>query len=177
MSIILIAFLALGSEKTPVFTAFLVIFPVITYNTMQGVRSVERELREMAAVFRLDTKEKLAFIYLPHILPFIAGGIRSACSLGWKAVIAAEVLVQPFRALGAGMQRAKVQLETAELFAWTCAVIAASSLTGGLFWLAGKIAGRPAGKANLRTKSKDNIALHKWHGSAKNKGTANTPAG
>ncbi|MDR2078733.1 MAG: hypothetical protein LBP74_03295, partial [Treponema sp.] len=38
-----------------------------------------------------------------------------------------EVLVQPLLALGTGMQRAKAQLETPELFAWTMvAVIAAA---------------------------------------------------
>jgi NitT/TauT family transport system permease protein len=44
-------------------------------------------------------------------------------------VVAAEVLVQPFRALGTGMQNAKAQLETAELFAWTAGTVCAAALS------------------------------------------------
>jgi NitT/TauT family transport system permease protein len=55
------------------------------------------------------------------------GGLRSALSLCWKVVVAAEVLVQPLRALGTGMQRAKAQLETAELFAWTLGTVLAAA--------------------------------------------------
>jgi NitT/TauT family transport system permease protein len=55
------------------------------------------------------------------------GGLRSGLSLCWKVVVAAEVLVQPFRALGTGMQNAKAQLETAELFAWTAGTVCAAT--------------------------------------------------
>ena len=48
---------------------------------------------------------------------------------GRKVVAAAEVLVQPARALGTSMQMAKAQLETAELFAWTLATILAAALS------------------------------------------------
>jgi NitT/TauT family transport system permease protein len=44
-------------------------------------------------------------------------------------VVASEVLVQPLLALGTGMQRAKAQLETPELFAWTLATVIAAALT------------------------------------------------
>jgi NitT/TauT family transport system permease protein len=50
-------------------------------------------------------------------------------------VVAAEVLVQPLRSLGTGMQQAKAQLATPELFAWTIATVAAAALTQGIFSL------------------------------------------
>ncbi|GHU39886.1 ABC transporter permease [Spirochaetia bacterium] len=133
MSVILIAFLAFGAEKTPVFTAFLMIFPVITANTIAGIQSVDPKLKELVKIYDFSRGQKLKYLYLPSILPFLAGGLRSALSLGWKVVVAAEVLVQPLSALGSGMQRAKANLETTELFAWTAATIIACALTEAAF--------------------------------------------
>jgi NitT/TauT family transport system permease protein len=132
MSVILIAFLWFGQERTPVFTAFLMVFPVMAANTIEGIKSVDPGLGELFQVYRIPAREKLFSLYLPSILPFILGGLRSGLSLCWKVVVAAEVLVQPFRALGTGMQNAKAQLETAELFAWTAGTVCAAALSQGI---------------------------------------------
>jgi NitT/TauT family transport system permease protein len=129
MSVILIAFLIFGSERTPVFAAFLMVFPVMAANALAGVRSVDPKLRELFALYRLPLGETIRRLYMPAIVPFILGGLRSSLSLCWKVVVASEVLVQPLLALGTGMQRAKAQLETPELFAWTLATIIAAALS------------------------------------------------
>jgi NitT/TauT family transport system permease protein len=129
MSVILIAFLWLGQERTPVFTAFLMIFPVMAANTVAGVRSVDPRLKELFRIYPLSGLKKVRVLYIPAILPFILAGLRSSLSLCWKVVVAAEVLVQPFRALGTGMQLAKAQLEIPELFAWTAATVIAAGLS------------------------------------------------
>ncbi|MDR0624814.1 MAG: ABC transporter permease subunit [Treponema sp.] len=135
MSVILIAFLWFGQERTPVFTAFLMVFPVMAANTIEGIKSVDPGLGELFQVYRVPAGKKLVSLYLPSILPFILGGLRSGLSLCWKVVVAAEVLVQPFRALGTGMQNAKAQLETAELFAWTAGTVCAAALSQGILTL------------------------------------------
>jgi NitT/TauT family transport system permease protein len=129
MSVLLIAFLWFGQERTPVFTAFLMVFPVMAANTIEGIKSVDQGLEELFQVYRIPVREKLFSLYLPSILPFILGGLRSGLSLCWKVVVAAEVLVQPLRALGTGMQNAKAQLETAELFAWTMGTVCAAAFS------------------------------------------------
>jgi NitT/TauT family transport system permease protein len=129
MSVILIAFLFLGSGRTPVFTAFLMVFPVMSANVIEGVKSTDPKLKELFAAFRMSPGETLKYLYVPSLVPFILGGLRSSLSMCWKVVVAAEVLVQPLRSLGAGMQQAKAQLETPELFAWTVATVIAAALT------------------------------------------------
>jgi NitT/TauT family transport system permease protein len=129
MSVFLIAFLVFGSERTPVFTAFLMVFPVMAANTIAGVRAVDPKLKELFALYRISRGETVRRLYIPAIMPFILGGMRSSLSLCWKVVVASEVLVQPLLALGTGMQRAKAQLETPELFAWTLATVIAAALT------------------------------------------------
>ena len=129
MSVILIAFLALGPERTPVFTAFLMVFPVAASSAAQGVGSIDTGMVELFRVFSLPLKDRLRYLYIPGIMPFMLAALRSGLSLCWKAVVAAEVLVQPLRGLGTDMQRAKAQLETPELFAWTLAAVAAAALS------------------------------------------------
>jgi NitT/TauT family transport system permease protein len=141
MAVILIAFLWFGSGQTPVFTGFLMVFPVMAANTMEGLRSVDRHLSELFLLYHLPRRDRLRYLYLPSLAPFILGGIRSSMSLCWKVVAAAEVLVQPFAGLGTGMQRAKVNLETPELFAWTAAAIAAAGLMQFILSLVIRLAG------------------------------------
>ena len=129
MSVILIAFLWFGQERTPVFTAFLMIFPVIAANTIEGIKAIDPKLKELFTVYKLPFKERFLSLYLPGIAPFVLGGLRSGLSLCWKVVVAAEVLVQPRFSLGTGMQNAKAQLETAELFAWTAGTVIAAALS------------------------------------------------
>ena len=135
MSVILIAFLVLGSGRTPIFTAFLMVFPVMSANVIEGINSADLRLKELFTVFRMNRKETIKYLYIPSLVPFITGGLRSSLSLCWKVVVAAEVLVQPLKSLGAGMQQAKAGLETPELFAWTAATIIAAALTQSLLSL------------------------------------------
>jgi NitT/TauT family transport system permease protein len=129
MSVILIAFLWFGQERTPVFTAFLMVFPVMAANVTEGIQAVDGGLKELFAVYGISRRETLRSLYLPAVMPFILGGLWSGLSLCWKVVVAAEVLVQPVRALGTGMVLAKSQLETAELFAWTTGTVLAAAIT------------------------------------------------
>jgi NitT/TauT family transport system permease protein len=109
------------------------VFPVITANTMAGVRAVDPNLAELFKVYCPGHAEKIRYLYIPSLLPYLAAGLHSALSLGWKVIVAAEVLVQPLSALGTGMQMAKAQLETPELFAWTAAAVIAAALSDMLF--------------------------------------------
>ena len=135
ISVILIAFLFLGAGRTPVFAAFLMIFPVVSVNVIEGINSADPRLKELFVSFRMSRRETLKYLYIPTLAPFIIGALRSSLSLCWKVVVAAEVIVQPLRSLGAGMQQARVQLETPELFAWTAATVIAAAFSQGMLSL------------------------------------------
>jgi len=142
ISVILIAFLFLGTGRTPVFTAFLMVFPVMSANVIEGMNSTDPRLKEFFTAFRMSRRETLRYLYIPSLVPFILGGLRSSLSLCWKVVVAAEVIVQPLRSLGSGMQQARSQLETPELFAWTAATVIAASFTQGILSLVLRRRGR-----------------------------------
>jgi NitT/TauT family transport system permease protein len=132
---ILISFLLFGAGNTPVFAAFLIIFPVMASNVIEGINSTDSKLKELFLAFKMSRLETLRRLYIPSIAPFILGGLRSSLSLCWKVVVAAEVLVQPLRSLGAGMQQARANLETPDLFAWTAATVIAASAAQGILSL------------------------------------------
>jgi NitT/TauT family transport system permease protein len=142
VSVILIAFLFLGSGRTPVFTAFLMVFPVMAANTIEGIGNTDPKLKELFTAFKMSRVETLKYLYIPSLVPFILAGLRSSLSLCWKVVVAAEVMIQPMRSLGTGMQQSKMQLETPELFAWTAAAVIAAASTQGILSLVIKCRGK-----------------------------------
>ncbi len=119
ISIILLALIWLATDLVPVFIGFLVMYPIISTNVTEGVRSVDRELVEMAKTYRVRTLRIIRELYIPAISPFITGGISNAAGIGWKAVIASEVLSQPRFAIGTQMHNSQSYLMVAELVAWT----------------------------------------------------------
>ena len=129
MSVILLALIWFKTDNVPIFVSFLIAFPIIFSNVIEGVNQVEEKLIEMSKLYGIKKRTTLFHIYIPSITPYFLAGISSGLGITWKVVIAAEVLSQPVHALGTGLQEAKIQLETAEVFAWTAAAILLSVIT------------------------------------------------
>ena len=129
MSIILIAMIWFRTDMVPVFVCFLMIFPIITANVSQGIIEVDKSLIEMASAFRLTKYNILFHITIPSTIPFVLSGVRAAVGVAWKSVIAAEVLSQPVKAIGTGIQFSQMNLETAEVIAWTVIAVILSKIS------------------------------------------------
>lgn len=135
MSVILIALLWFETGTVPVFSAFLIGFPVLVQNIITGIRETDPKLIEMADAYELSRRRKLFDLYIPSLVPYLISGAQTALGLTWKVVVAAEVLSLPQLGIGAQMQYAQMSLETAEVFAWTvvaiiCAGVSHMALAG-----------------------------------------------
>lgn len=108
--------------------SFIMVLPLIYANVREGIDSADRQLLEMAQVFRLSRRKTFRYCYLPAILPFFLSAVSSALGFAWKSGIAAEVLGHPARAIGSQIYDSKIYLETPDLFAWTLVVILLSVL-------------------------------------------------
>ncbi len=135
VSFILLAYLWLDNDTIPVFIALIMVVPVVWQNTAAGISSLDRELSEMALVFRLSPSKKLFKVILPQLYPHLYSGALSSLGLAWKSGIAAEVISYPKIAIGKAMNDAKVLLETADVIAWTVVVVALSLTAETLFKL------------------------------------------
>ena len=70
-SFIILSLFFLSARRLSTFISFLMVFPVIYSNVLEGIRSTDRELLEMGQVFRIPWGRRLGYIYLPHLKPFL----------------------------------------------------------------------------------------------------------
>lgn len=129
MSIILLGMLWFVTDLVPVFVTFLMVFPLVCANVIEGVGQIDRKLLAMGKAYRLGWRVRLVHIVLPSLVPFLLTAANAGLGMAWKVTIAAEVLSQPRRAVGTGIQYAQLNLETAEVMAWTAAAVILSSFT------------------------------------------------
>jgi NitT/TauT family transport system permease protein len=87
----------------------------------------------MARAFGVSKHDTLLGIRVPSALPHVLSAARNAIGLSWKVIVAGEVLSQPVHAIGTGMQIARINLETAEVFAWAAVGIVLCALSDAAF--------------------------------------------
>lgn len=128
VSVIILMIFWFKTDRVPVIIGFMIAFPVIYHAVIQGTRHVDQKLLEMAEVFRVPKGRVLTGIYLPALLPFLVAGMDSAIGIGWKSVIAAEVICQPRYGIGTQLMASKYNLVMEPLFAWTLLAVTISYL-------------------------------------------------
>ena len=142
-SVVILLLIWTTSKNLSVAISFAVTFPAIYFQTGEGLRSVDAKLLEMAQVYDISAWRKLWYLYRPAVLPYLAGSCRAAVGMAWKSGIAAEVIGVPDHTIGERLYMAKIYLETADLFAWTAAVLILSAVFETvIFWILKRIAGK-----------------------------------
>lgn len=133
ISVILLAFIWFTSGTVPLFSAFLMGFPVMFVQVEQGVRRISPRLHEMTVLYGFTRRMRLFHLVVPSLAPSIITGAKASLSMVWKVVIAAEVLTVPRYGVGSRLQMAQVNLETADVLAWTLIAIFLTALGDLLF--------------------------------------------
>jgi len=113
----------MNRDYVPVLICGMMVLPVVWSNVDAGIRQTDRQLLELARVYRLAPFKVVQRIYVPSVLPYFRAACGSALGLGWKAGIAAEVLTVPKTSIGKMISESKLYLMTEDLFAWTLAVV------------------------------------------------------
>jgi len=119
IAILLLALIWFSPGTVPVFIALLTMFPFICTNVIDGIRSVDRDIIEMAKFYRISRRRIIYEVYIPAIMPFIISGASSAMGIGWRAIIIGEVLSQPKYGIGTMMQAQQTFLNVDAVIAWT----------------------------------------------------------
>lgn len=127
-SFVILALLWVSSRNLSVLISLLIGLPVVYTNALTGLDSTDPGLIEMARIFRVPFARQLRFIYLYQVLPFLRSGLAVAMGLCWKSGIAAEVIGIPGGSIGEKLYKAKIYLETPDLFCWTLVVVLLSIL-------------------------------------------------
>lgn len=122
-SFVILFLIWFGSRWISFFISAMVVFPIVYLNLLEGLNSVDPKMREMAALFRVPFRNRIHYILLPSVRPFLVSAVRLAVGMGLKSGVAAEVIGQPQQSLGGELYQAKIYLDTASLFAWTVVII------------------------------------------------------
>ena len=80
----------IGDAAKIVVIGFVCVFPVLL-NTIDAVRSVDPQLEDVAATFRLTAPQRLTHILLPSAAPQIIAGIRTALGIGFIMMVITEL--------------------------------------------------------------------------------------
>lgn len=135
-SFIILAYLWVRLQLLPGLIAGLMVVPLVWLNVSSGIAQTDRQLLEMAQVYRLGWRRTLRHVWLPSIQPYFRAACVTGLGFAWKSGIAAEVICSPDWAIGTELKTAKVYLETPEVFAWTVTVVLLSVLLErAVLWL------------------------------------------
>ena len=89
---ILLIWFGFGLVTMTFVIVYTVLFPIVL-NTVLGVRSIPQDLHRAARSLGASPAQVVREVVLPGALPNIVTGLRNGLGYGWRALIAAEIIV------------------------------------------------------------------------------------
>ena len=132
-SVIILLLMWMSSGNLSVGIVFLMTFPILYTNVLEGLQQMDPKLTELAEVFELPKWVRVRWFAIPQLLPYVRAGCALGIGLAWKAGTAAEVIGISGGTIGEKLYQAKIYLETADLLAWTIMILVMSYLFEKLF--------------------------------------------
>ncbi|CCN84593.1 putative ABC-type nitrate/sulfonate/bicarbonate transport system, permease component [Vibrio nigripulchritudo SFn27] len=120
---IVLALLWFGAgDSTPIFTVTVTTLPITFAAGVQGARTLDPKLNEMAQSFGASRWMIFYDVHLPHILSYLFPSWVTALGTSWKVVVMAELLSSN-TGVGAGLAAARVNIDTPATMAWIVAIV------------------------------------------------------
>jgi NitT/TauT family transport system permease protein len=94
------------NEALPITIIFICSFFPVLYNTVTGIRNVDKDYIRVARTLGASDIRILTTVVLPLALPNIFTGLRLEAGMAWRVIIAAEMVAIP-TGIGALMMRAQ----------------------------------------------------------------------
>ena len=132
-SVIILLLMWISSGNLSVGIVFLMTFPILYTNVLEGLQQMNPKVTELAEVFELPKWVRVRWLAIPQLLPYMRAGCALGIGLAWKAGTAAEVIGISGGTIGEKLYQAKIYLETADLLAWTTMILVLSYLFEKLF--------------------------------------------
>ncbi len=98
-------------DETVIFTVIVASFPIVFVGALQGTRTLDGDLKEMAESFHFPWHMRFFDVYFPHIFSYVFPAWVSGLGMAWKIVIMAELLATS-NGIGASLAVARSQLDT-----------------------------------------------------------------
>ena len=139
VAVILILYAFMSSDEMAIAVGFLIAFPIMYSALYSAITSVDKDLLEMAKVYKIKPLEVVRSIYMPTIAPSLFDASKSTLSLTLKVVVAAEILACVSKSIGGKIQTANATFEVEYLFAWTLVAIVFGFVLEGIVSIAKRV--------------------------------------
>ena len=96
--------------------------PTVVINLCHGVRSVDRDLLEMARLYRFSRWKTLRHTTLPSIRPYFRSALEIVIGGGWKLAVMGEVLTTS-SGIGGAITTARLNIESDAIIAWSILLV------------------------------------------------------
>ncbi len=133
ISYIIITLVWFGSETSVSIIGFLVLFPIFYNNFIFSMDSEPQELKDIEQIYPESFVETVKSKTLPLLAPTMLSSSKIALGLGIKVSVMAEILGQVRIGIGKQLYFARINLDTASLFAWTIVIIVICFIIDGIF--------------------------------------------
>jgi NitT/TauT family transport system permease protein len=91
--VIVLCYIWFGLNETAAVTAVAINkIPNVAVTLREGARAIDRDLLEMASVYRFGRWRTIRHVILPQLAPYFMGAVRSGLALVWKIVLVVELL-------------------------------------------------------------------------------------
>jgi NitT/TauT family transport system permease protein len=91
--VIILCYIWFGlSETAAVIAVTINKIPMVAISLREGARAVDKNLLQVAKVFRLSPRDTFFKVYLPQLTPYLFGSARNGLSIIWKIVLVVELL-------------------------------------------------------------------------------------
>ncbi|WP_295810920.1 ABC transporter permease [uncultured Nitratireductor sp.] len=112
-----------GGTVTVILTVAALLLPVFQLATAEGMSAIDRQLAEMARVFRVPAARRLHRIVLPAVWTALGPALRIALANALRVTLLTELL-SGAEGLGSAVQSAQSWLQTDRLFALVLIILA-----------------------------------------------------
>lgn len=108
--------------RGPVFMAAVALLPVSILTTVSGVRNLDKNLLEMARVYRVSNIKVIKSIYLGGLAPFIIAILDVCIGQAWKVILVTEYLCGG-KGLGVEILMARMNIDFPRVWAVTISAV------------------------------------------------------
>jgi NitT/TauT family transport system permease protein len=125
----ILALLWIKASSFSILVSCLMSLPLMFTSTREGISQMDPQILQMLKLFHVNRARRLTKAYIPSVLPYALSGASGALGIAWKSGIAAEVIGLPAGTMGLALYKAKITLETGDVFAFTLMIILLCALS------------------------------------------------
>ena len=119
ISFILLIMIWFNREISVMIIVFFVLFPSFYSSFTNGFDAIDQSLREVMILYPQSLWRQIVKVELPLLKPYLAASYESGIGLAFKVGVMAEILGQVPDGIGKKLQWSYLNIEMAEVFAWT----------------------------------------------------------